>query len=62
MLTHGAIDWAARNLRRALLYGPDERCLLAVPMFHANGMFGGLFSMLECGGSVVILRDVDPGR
>jgi long-chain acyl-CoA synthetase len=59
-LTHGAIDWAARNLRRALLYGPDERCLLAVPMFHANGMFGGLFSMLECGGSVVILPDVNP--
>jgi acyl-CoA synthetase (AMP-forming)/AMP-acid ligase II len=59
LLTHGAVDWAARNLRRALLYGPDERCLLAVPMFHANGMFGGLFSMLECGGSVVILHDVD---
>jgi len=61
-LTHGAIDWAARNLRRALLYGPDERCLLAVPMFHANGMFGGLFSMLECGGSVVILHDVHPAE
>ena len=49
-----------RNLRRALLYGPEDRCLLAVPMFHANGMFAGLFSMLECGGSVVILHDVDP--
>jgi acyl-CoA synthetase (AMP-forming)/AMP-acid ligase II len=61
-LTHGAVDWAARNLRRALLYGPDERCLLAVPMFHANGMFGGLFSMLECGGSVVILHDVNAGE
>ncbi len=59
LLTHGAVDWAARNLRRALLYGPEERCLLAVPMFHANGMFGGLFSMLECGGSVVILHDVN---
>ncbi|HUN48698.1 MAG TPA: class I adenylate-forming enzyme family protein [Stellaceae bacterium] len=59
VLTHGAVDWAARNLRRALLYGPEERCLLAVPMFHANGMFGGLFSMLECGGSVIILHDVD---
>ena len=61
-LTHGAVDWAARNLRRALLYGPDERCLLAVPMFHANGMFGGLFSMLECGGSLVILHDVNPAE
>ena len=62
LLTHGAVDWATRNLRRALLYGPDERCLLAVPMFHANGMFAGLFSMLECGGSVVILHDVDAGE
>ncbi|MHB1217511.1 MAG: class I adenylate-forming enzyme family protein [Alphaproteobacteria bacterium] len=60
LLTHAAVEWATRNLRRALLYGPDERCLLAVPMFHANGMFAGLFSMLECGGSIVILHDVDP--
>ncbi len=60
LLTHGAMDWATRNLRRALLYGPDERCLLAVPMFHANGMLAGLFSMLECGGSIVVLHDVDP--
>ena len=60
LLSHAAMEWATRNLRRALLYGPDERCLLAVPMFHANGMFAGLFSMLECGGSVVLLHDVDP--
>ena len=60
LLSHAALDWMTRGLRRALLFGPDERCLLAVPMFHANGMFGGLFSMLECGGSVVILHDVDP--
>ncbi|MDP6122160.1 MAG: class I adenylate-forming enzyme family protein [Rhodospirillales bacterium] len=62
LLTHAAVEWAACDLRRALLYGPDERCLLAVPMFHANGMFGALFSMLECGGSVVILHDVDPAE
>jgi acyl-CoA synthetase (AMP-forming)/AMP-acid ligase II len=62
LLTHGAIGWATRNLRRALLYGPEERCLLAVPMVHANGLFAGLFSMLECGGSVVILHDVNPAE
>lgn len=62
LLTHHAIDWATRNLRRALLYGPDERCLLAVPMFHANGMLAGVFSMLECGGSLVILHDVHPAE
>jgi long-chain acyl-CoA synthetase len=62
LLTHHAMDWATRNLRRALLYGPDERCLLAVPMFHANGMLAGVFSMLECGGSLVILHDVYPAE
>jgi long-chain acyl-CoA synthetase len=62
LLTHHAMDWATRNLRRALLYGPDERCLLAVPMFHANGMLAGVFSMLECGGSLVILHDVHPAE
>ena len=60
LLSHAAMRWSTVNLRRALLFGPDERCLLAVPMFHANGMFGGLFSMLESGGSTVILHDVDP--
>ena len=60
LLTHQAMEWATRNLRRALLYGPDERCLLAVPMFHANGMIAGVFSMLECGGTLVILHDVHP--
>jgi long-chain acyl-CoA synthetase len=60
LLTHHAMDWATRNLRRALLYGPDERCLLAVPMFHANGLLAGVCSMLECGGSIVILHDVHP--
>jgi acyl-CoA synthetase (AMP-forming)/AMP-acid ligase II len=61
-LTHGAVTWQARNVRRALLYGPEDRCLLAVPMFHANGMFAGLFSMLECGGSIVILHEVEPAQ
>ena len=60
LLSHAAMVWSTQNLRRALLFGPDERCLLAVPMFHANGMFAGLFSMLESGGSTVILHDVDP--
>ena len=60
LLTHAAVEWMTRNLRRALLFDHEERCLLAVPMFHANGMFACLFSMLECGGTVVILHDVDP--
>ena len=60
VLSHSAVQWMACNVRQSLLYSPHDRCLLAVPMFHANGMFGGLYSMLECGGSVVILRDVDP--
>jgi long-chain acyl-CoA synthetase len=33
-----------------------------VPMFHANGMLAGVFSMLECGGTLVILHDVHPAE
>ena len=60
VLTHATLAWSTRSVVKTLLLSPDERCLLSVPTFHANGMFGGLFSMLACGGSVVLQRDVDP--
>jgi acyl-CoA synthetase (AMP-forming)/AMP-acid ligase II len=58
-LTHGGISWCARTMRKAMLLGPEHRCLLAVPLFHANATTCGLWPMLEGGGSVVIQRDFD---
>ena len=58
-LTHGGITWCARTMRQAMLLGPEHRCLLAVPLFHANATTCGLWPMLEGGGSVVIQREFD---
>ena len=58
-LSHAGVAWCAQTMRRALLLKPDDRCLLAVPLFHANATTCGLWPMLEGGGSVVILKDFD---
>ena len=58
-LTHRGILWCASTMRRTMLLDPDQRCLLAVPLFHANAATCGLWPMLECGGSVVIQRDFE---
>lgn len=58
-LTHRGILWCARTMRRTMLLGPEHRCLLAVPLFHANATTCGLWPLLECGGSVVIQRDFE---
>ena len=58
-LSHAGIDWCARTMRQTMLLGPRHRCLLAVPLFHANATTCGLWPMLEGGGSVVIQRDFD---
>lgn len=58
-LTHGGIMWCATTMRRTMLLGPEQRCLLAVPLFHANATTCGLWPLLECGGSVVIQRDFE---
>ena len=61
LLTHGGLGWCATVVRKIFLLGPEDRCLIAVPMFHANGLGLGVMPMLECGGSMVILPDFDPG-
>ena len=59
MLTHGAVIFQMLTQRKALLFGPDERCLLAVPMFHAASLVSCVFPILQCGASTVIHKDVD---
>ena len=60
-LTHRGILWCATTMRRTMLLGPEHRCLLAVPLFHANATTCGLWPLLECGGSIVIQRDFEAG-
>lgn len=55
---HGQIH-NADAMRRIYLLGPDERAVIAVPLYHANGLCGALLPFLMAGGSVVILPGFD---
>ena len=59
MLTHGAVSFQTVSQKKALLFGPDERCLLAVPMFHAASLVSCVFPILQCGATTIIQKDVN---
>ncbi len=60
LLTHGGTWWCVNMLRRVMLLEPSERALVAVPLYHKNGMLGAVKPFLMSGASVVILRRFDP--
>lgn len=59
LLTHGGTWWCVNMLRRVMLLEPSERALVAVPLYHKNGMLGAVKPFLMTGASVVILRSFD---
>jgi malonyl-CoA/methylmalonyl-CoA synthetase len=60
MLTHGNLLATAAALRLAWRWTPDDRLVLALPLFHAHGLCVGLHGALAAGASVVILPRFDP--
>lgn len=59
LITHGGSYWCVNMLRRVLFLEPSERALVAVPLYHKNGMLGAVKPFLMAGGSVVILDSFD---
>jgi len=59
MLTHGNLLASVEALRLAWRWTPDDRLVLALPLFHAHGLCVGLHGTLLCGGSVVLLPQFD---
>lgn len=59
LITHGGSYWCVNMLRRVMLLEPSERALVAVPLYHKNGMLGAVKPFLMAGGSVVILESFD---
>jgi malonyl-CoA/methylmalonyl-CoA synthetase len=59
MLTHGNLLSTVEALRLAWRWTPDDRLVLALPLFHAHGLCVGLHGTLLCGGSVVLLPSFD---
>ncbi len=62
ILTQGASFYNAINLMVDMQFGPDDRNLSVLPMFHIGGI--GLFTLpiLYAGGTVVIQRTFEPAE
>jgi malonyl-CoA/methylmalonyl-CoA synthetase len=59
-LTHGNLLATAQALRLAWRWTPDDRLVLALPLFHLHGLGVGLNGTLTTGASVVIRRSFAP--
>jgi long-chain acyl-CoA synthetase len=60
MLDHANLDAMATMGRDALGVGPDDRCLLILPLFHVNGIVVSVLMPLLAGASVVIADRFNP--
>lgn len=60
MLTHAGLLWAIRSTQRHLPTAPDDRALVASPLFHKNAMRVSVKPSLYAGASAVILRAFEP--
>lgn len=54
VLTHANTLASAAALRIAWRWSPDDRLVLALPLFHAHGLMVGLHGTLLAGGSAVV--------
>jgi malonyl-CoA/methylmalonyl-CoA synthetase len=55
VLTHANLLAGTRTLGVAWRWHPDDRLVLALPLFHVHGLCAGLFGTLAAGASAVLL-------
>lgn len=60
MLDHANLDAMTAMGRDALELGPDDRCLLILPLFHVNGIVVSILTPLLVGASIVIADRFHP--
>ena len=58
--THGSLSAGAHALRVAWEWEPDDRLILALPLFHVHGLCAGLFGSLAAGGSASLFARFSP--
>jgi len=58
--THGSLLAGAAALHTAWAWGPEDRLLLSLPLFHVHGLCAGLFGTLAAGASAVVFDRFDP--
>ena len=59
LLTHGNLLASAAALVLAWRWGPDDRLILCLPLFHMHGLGVGLHGSLLAGGSVLLQPGFD---
>jgi long-chain acyl-CoA synthetase len=60
VLTHGGMLWGIEQSERYWPRQPNERAIVAAPMFHKNAMRGTIKPILRSGASVVIMKEFQP--
>jgi len=62
VLTHAGQYWWIRACQKYWPIVPEDRALVAVPLYHKNAMAGGVKVQLHAGASTVILPNFGPRR
>ena len=60
VLSHGNLLAGVEAVRLAWRWTPDDRLILALPLFHMHGLGVGLHGTLVSGGSAVLVPRFDP--
>ncbi len=58
-ITHARLIACAGNSTRLYGLGAEDRCLNLMPLFHAHGLYCGLFAPIVSGGSTICLPRFD---
>ena len=56
MLDHRNLTVMSAMIREALAIGPEDHCLLILPLFHANALLVSTLAPLEAGGRMTIVE------
>ncbi len=59
--THASLLAGVDALRTAWAWGPEDRLILSLPLFHVHGLCAGLFGSLAAGASVTVFDRFDEG-
>ena len=57
--THASLLAGVEALVTAWEWGPEDRLILSLPLFHVHGLCAGLFGSLAAGGSVAVFDRFD---
>jgi malonyl-CoA/methylmalonyl-CoA synthetase len=61
-ITHCNLAESARTLAGIWKFGPSDRLLHALPLYHAHGLLTAVNTLLVAGGSILFLMQFEPDR